>query len=188
MMDTETWKDVYGWEGVYKVSNQGRIMSFKSNKNGRVMSIKNKKGCYLSFILCAKGRKSRSVKVHRLVAETFIPNHENKPEVNHKDSNRQNNKASNLEWVTHKENMDHALENSPHLFKNMNTYNRFVRPRLIVQRTLGGRFIETFINSKEAEKRTGVCHRNILQVAGKTEYKPGKTRKQAGGYVWEFAR
>jgi hypothetical protein len=68
----------------------------------------------------------------------------------------------------------------------MNHYNKFVRPKIIEQLSFDGSILAEYPNSEEAKKATGVCHRNILQVANQTEYKPGKTRKQAGGYVWRF--
>lgn len=181
----ETWKDIKGFEGIYQISNMGRVKSFKADPNGRILSIKNSKGDYLNIVLC-HGNKRRSVKVHRLVAEAFIPNPDNKPEVNHKDGNKQNNRVENLEWVTRIENQRHALAHNPNILKGMVQYNRYIRPRTIQQFTMDGRFVAEYANSTEAEKATGVCQRNILQVAGREEYKPGKIRKQAGGYIWRF--
>ena len=181
----ETWKDIKGFEGIYQISNMGRVKSFKADPNGRILSIKNSKGDYLNIVLC-HGNKRRSVKVHRLVAEAFIPNPDNKPEVNHKDGNKQNNRVGNLEWVTRAENHRHALALNPNILKGMVQYNRYIRPRTIQQFTMDGRFVAEYANSTEAEKATGVCQRNILQVANRDEYKPGKTRRQAGGYIWRF--
>ena len=181
----ETWKDIKGFEGIYQISNMGRAKSFKADPNGRILSIKNSKGDYLNIVLC-HGNKRRSVKVHRLVAEAFIPNPDNKPEVNHKDGNKQNNRVGNLEWVTRAENHRHALALNPNILKGMVQYNRYIRPRTIQQFTMDGRFVAEYANSTEAEKATGVCQRNILQVANRDEYKPGKTRRQAGGYIWRF--
>lgn len=181
----ETWKDIKGFEGIYQISNMGRVKSFKADPNGRILSIKNSKGDYLNIVLC-HGNKRRSVKVHRLVAEAFIPNPDNKPEVNHKDGNKQNNRVGNLEWATRIENQRHALALNPNILKGMVQYNRYIRPRTIQQFTMDGRFVAEYANSTEAEKATGVCQRNILQVANRDEYKPGKTRRQAGGYIWRF--
>lgn len=102
----EIWKDVKDYEGLYQVSNLGRVYTFKRNK--LMTPVKCRKG-YLRIKLrvnnCAK-----SVAVHRLVAQAFIPNPENKPQVNHIDEDKTNNVVSNLEWVTNKENCNHGTK------------------------------------------------------------------------------
>ena len=115
----EIWKDIKGYEGYYQVSNLGRIKSLDRMKNnqyneyfmsGRILKssiIKDKGYCRVS-LNNGKGRKSK--RVHRLVAEAFIPNLENKPEVNHIDGNKLNNCADNLEWCTNKENIEHSIK------------------------------------------------------------------------------
>lgn len=184
--DIEKWADIPGWEGLYQISDLGRLKSFKVDPSGTIMSTVNKKGGYLSTVLCAKGRTRQSEKIHRLVAKAFIPNPDGKPEVNHKDCNRQNNRASNLEWATRTENYAHAKENGLLSTAMMNEYNRTIRPKAILQLTLSGKLIARFTTAKEARKQTGVCARNILMVASKKEYSPGKTRSQAGGFLWRF--
>lgn len=181
----EAWKDIKGFEGIYQISNMGRVKSFKADPNGRILSIKNSKGDYLNIVLC-HGNKRRSVKVHRLVAEAFIPNPDNKPEVNHKDGNKQNNRADNLEWVTRRENHRHALDRNPNMIKGIIRYNRYTRPKTIQQFSLDGNFVAEYPNAAEASRVTGICQRNILQVANMDEYRPGKTRRQAGGFIWRF--
>ena len=94
----EIWKDIKGYEGLYQVSNLGNVKSLKTNKN---LYSSNAKG-YRRVGLFKGKRKGYSI--HRLVAQAFIPNPENKPCVNHKDCNRANNNVNNLEWCTHKEN------------------------------------------------------------------------------------
>ena len=70
----------------------------------------------------------------------------------------------------------------------MNYYNKYIRPKTIHQFTKYGEYIKSFANSKEAHDDTGVCQRNILQVANGEEYTPGKRRYSAGGYIWSFDR
>lgn len=181
----EIWKDIEGFEGIYQISTKGRLKSFKAVKDGQVLSNKNSKGDYLSVVLQYKGIKKHA-RIHRLVAEAFIPNPDNKPEVNHIDGNKQNNCVENLEWVTRLENARHAIKSNPNIIRGINRYNKFIRPKTIQQLSLDGILLMEFPNSKEAEKITGVCHRNILQVASGDEYKPGRTRKQAGGYIWRY--
>lgn len=181
----EIWKDVKGFEGVYQISNKGRLKSFKKYKEGYVLSNVNKKGDYLSVVLKYKD-KIKYIRIHTLVAQAFIPNPLNKPEVNHKDGNKQNNRVENLEWVTRKENAAHARKHNPKIIKHMKKYNQLIRPKMINQYTLDGRFIAYYWNAKEAEKATGVCQRNILQVASRDEFSLGRVRKQAGGFIWKY--
>lgn len=183
----ERWKDIAGWEGVYQISNHGRLKSFKKDKDGNILSNKNSTGRYFSVVLCSQDRKSFSTRIHRLVAEYFIPNPLNKKEVNHKDSNKQNNHVKNLEWVTSAENNAHAIAFNPKKLDGMIHHNKIIKTKDIMQFDMHGNFVERFKDGVEAAASTGVCHRNIMQVASKSEYKPGKTRKQAGGFVWKYA-
>ncbi len=184
----EVWKDIPGYEGLYQISSMGRLKSFKQSKSGKVLSCKNSKGDYIRVVLRGKGVKNRSASIHRLVAEAFVPNPNDKPEVNHKDNNKQNNRAENLEWVTRKENANHAIRHNPNIIKGMVRYNRYVRPKTILQYSRRGGLVAEYPNSMAAQRATGVCNRNILQVASKDEFSPGRVRKQAGGFVWKFKR
>lgn len=104
MFDDEIWKDIESYEGKYKVSNYGRIYSVSRNKL-RVFDQSNRFG-YLRVQLGAKEKKSL---VHRLVAKAFVDGYFDGAVVNHKDLDKTNNKASNLEWVTNSENSKHAF-------------------------------------------------------------------------------
>lgn len=181
----EEWKDVPNFKGIYQVSNYGRLRSFKKNPNGKILSNINKDGGYFSVVLRYQ-KQVRYCRMHVLVAEAFIPNWDNKPEVNHKDTNKQNNLHSNLEWCTRKENHIHAIKHIPAVLAGMNNYNRFIRPIPILQFDLLGNFISEYPNGTIAHEATKVCQRNILQVAHKTEYKSGRIRKQAGGFIWRL--
>jgi hypothetical protein len=182
----ERWKDIKGWEGIYQISDHGRLKSFKKDQNGRIMSNKDKRGWYFTVNLIEHRVRIETKRIHRLVAEYFVPNPHNKPEVNHKDMNKQNNHYTNLEWVTSKENALHAVENKPEFLYAMNRYNRFEKTTRVAQFSINGMLMDLFCNCAEASKWTGICGRNIHQVASQTEYKPGMTRKQAGGFVWKF--
>jgi hypothetical protein len=98
----ETWKDVPGYDGLYQVSDQGRI-----RRDNRIKKLKEDRGGYLNVWL-SKRSEMKCLKVHRLVALAFIDNPENKRTVNHKDGNKKNNCVQNLEWATHSENVTHA--------------------------------------------------------------------------------
>lgn len=106
----EFWKDIRGYEGIYQISNLGKIKSLHRDcTKGRILNpAKNNRG-YLRLGLSGNG-KVRYDSVHRLVAEAFIPNPKNLPEVNHIDGNKLNNRVENLEWVTKGENQVHAYK------------------------------------------------------------------------------
>ncbi|EGT3613198.1 hypothetical protein E5N06_07555 [Clostridium perfringens] len=181
----EEWRAVKGFEGIYEISNLGRLKSFKKYKNGYILSNKNSKGGYLSVILRDKDKKV-CTRIHRLVAETFISNPKNYPVVNHIDGNKQNNKVENLEWCTIQHNVKHAIRHNPNMIKGIKKHVQYIKPKEVCQYSLEGDLMAIYPNAKLAQKITGVCSRNILQVARKEEYKPGMTRKQAGGYIWRF--
>jgi hypothetical protein len=118
IVENEIWKNVVGFEGLYMVSNFGRIKNLpKQINNGNSIYLSkekikketiNKQG--YSTITLTKNNKGKRFLLHRLIAESFIPNIEKKRVVNHIDNNPKNNKVSNLEWVTHRENTCHQIK------------------------------------------------------------------------------
>lgn len=100
---SEIWKDIVGYEGLYQISSKGNIVS----KNGKVKSQAIDHGGYCTVWL-SKNSVQKCLKVHRLVAQSFIENPENKKTVNHIDGVKTNNCVENLEWATHSENIIHA--------------------------------------------------------------------------------
>ena len=105
----EEWKPIKGFEGLYEVSNTGKIRSLHFGKT-RILSPGKDLQRYLHLVLC-KDKVKKEFLVHRLVASAFIPNPNNKPEVNHIDGNKSNNNVDNLEWCTRECNMRHACHN-----------------------------------------------------------------------------
>ena len=138
----ETWKQVIGYEGVYEVSNTGkvkRILSYGNNKYriDNEMSELDNRG-YKAVIL-TKNNQSKRCLIHRLVAQAFIPNPENKPQVNHIDFNKANNRLDNLEWCSIRENVTHYHISSPnkrnrHIGVYFNKLNNNWRSEMLVNK------------------------------------------------------
>jgi ribosomal protein S25 len=109
----EIWKDIKDFEGMYQISNLGRVKTLNYKNTGkeeiRALSL-TKDGYYKVRLLC--NNKDKTVRVHRLVAEAFIPNNDNKETVNHIDGNKQNNRVDNLEWADRHEQLYHAYKNN----------------------------------------------------------------------------
>lgn len=104
----ELWKVVEGTNGALEISSHGRV---KSNlRDGRILKVSADAKGYLRLRVTIE-RNKYAFKIHRLVAEAFIPNPDNKPQVNHVDGDKKNNCVDNLEWVTNKENSSHAMDN-----------------------------------------------------------------------------
>lgn len=175
----EIWKDVVEFEGLYQVSNYGRIKSLSNRSNHKEQIIMkqniNNKG-YMQLTLC-KNRKQITKKVHRIVAEAFIPNPNNLPQVNHKDGNKQNNNVDNLEWCTNSYNQLHA--NKMGLNKHRIERTKEVCNKPVAQLTLDGVEVNRFISLREASNKTGCSYKAMsLCALGKS--------KTSGGYIWRY--
>ena len=183
----EEWKWIKGYEGRFQISSFGRLKSFLKYETGYILSDKNEKGWYLTHRLSDEKGIYHTKRTHVLVAETFIGEIPKGYHVHHKDGNKQNNMVSNLEIIHPKVHRKKTEKEHPQIVTGMVNYNKFQHPRHIRQFDMEGHFIAEFANSKIAEEMTGICQRNILQVASKTPFNnKGNIRKQAGGYVWEF--
>ena len=177
---TEEWKCIKGFEGAYSISNTGKI-----RHKSREMSVKNSKGWYLTARLY-DGKIWHTKRIHRLVYETFVGAIPKDHHVHHIDGNKQNNRIDNLMILPISDHMK-ITANDPQNYAAMVYKNKFCQKH-IMQYTLDGRFVKEYINAFEAGKATGICHRNISQVATKEPFnkRTGAYRKQAGGYIWRF--
>ncbi len=139
-MQIEIWKDIPDYEGRYQISNLGTVKSLRiigRRKCGLERTHKDKilkprlQSGYLVVCLCSPRGKSirKEMLVHRLIAQAFIPNIENKPCVNHIDNNRINNNISNLEWCTHQENISKHFANNDKKFKMSLKYEHKIQMR-----------------------------------------------------------
>ena len=163
----------------YRVREDGVIEScykFKTNIPTdvwrEVKPVYDKSCGYLIVTLCHEGvRKNK--RVHRLIAESFIPNPQNKAHVNHIDGNKLNNTITNLEWNTPKENTNHSIKSGLH------DPSRLRNSAVIQICKDSGKTIAEFFSIHEAERSTGVANQNIWKVCN------GK-RKTAGNYVWAY--
>ena len=182
----EIWKDIPNYEGLYQASNLGRIRSVDRYKE---VIIKNQYGEYKrtkffkSYVLkqqtymgykCVQlhiNGKYKWEKVHRLVAKAFVPNPENKPQVNHIDGNKSNNCVENLEWCNQSYNTKHAYKNNliKHYKIEINQYD------------LEGNYIKTWESAKEIEKKLKIKNSQICRCC-KNE------NSTAGGYYWKYKR
>ena len=108
IVDGEIWRDVVGYEGLYEVSNKGRVKTLLGKEEYILKISPNKNGYYKTSL--SKAGKATTCLVHVLVAKAFIPNVTGKPTVNHKDGNRLNNNVENLEWATYSENLQHSYD------------------------------------------------------------------------------
>ena len=149
----EVWKDVVGYEGLYQVSSLGRV---KNVRTDRIMKACEDKNGYLIIRLSLKG-KSKAQKVHRLVCLTFLPNPENKPEVNHTNGIKSDNSLLNLEWATRSENNKHAydtgLNNVKRKYKQIKGINLQTLQEVVFESRLAA---EQFTNCS-AKNITFIC-------------------------------
>ena len=167
----EIWKDIKDYEGYYQISNLGRIKSLPRNgtiKSERIIKGAISKNGYLRVCLQKNGIKTNFL-VHRLVAEAFIPNPDNLPQVNHKDEDKTNNIYTNLEWCTASYNTNFGTCIERRIKK---------QSKKILQYTLDGEFVREWESIQE-------CGRNGFNVGNICYCCQGKY-KSSQGYIWKY--
>lgn len=188
----EIWKDIKNFEGLYQVSHLGNVRSLdaiincKGAKNidthirkGRILKQSIGTTGYYSVNLSRNG-KTKYVRVHKLVAEAFIPNPNNYYCINHKDGNKLNNYFCNLEWCDFSHNLKEAYRIGLRQNKYKGKYGReaqFSKP--LLQFSLDGDFIKEWENAEQVKRELGYCAENIRSVCR------GK-RNQANGFKWKY--
>ena len=173
MTEEEIWCPIKGYEGVYEVSDKGRVKSIGYGKERILKPGRNTQG-YLQFCLCKNGEKKMCL-VHRLVAKTFIPNPDNLPEVNHKDENKENNSVHNLEWCSSKYNANFGTRTQRVSEKNIN--GKLSKP--ILQYTKSGEFVREWKSTHDIQRKLNYNNGNISKCC------TGK-RKSAYNFIWKF--
>lgn len=179
-MTEEIWKDITGYEGKYQVSSEGQVKTLarkfidrsgrRQNIKERIMKLQTNKDGYKTVALHNGCGKGKTLFVHRLVCETFHPNPDNKPQVNHIDEDKTNNRACNLEWVTPAENLNHGTHNE-RMIKTLS--------KPVGQYTLDGKLIKIWGSIKKAALEGGFNRACISRVA------KGK-QKLHRGYRWKY--
>jgi len=180
----EIWKPIVGWEGLYEVSNLGNIRSLdkyvnsgiKNNtkvlRKGQLLKTRINQG-YLEVTL-THNNKRKYCKVHRLVAQAFIPNPDNLPQINHKDENPLNNNAGNLEWCTAQYNCSYGNRNK-NIYKNTRSISIAIN-----QYDLNNNLIRTYKSIAEASKSVNKSTYSIRR------YCDGITNDK--NYIWKYAK
>lgn len=160
----EIWKDIEGYDGLYQVSNFGQV-----KRGNKLLHLNTNTYGYKHITLCKNGVRRTSA-VHTLVASAFIENPNKKPQINHKDGNKSNNSAENLEWVTQKENNCHAIT------------TRLKKTKVLLMFDNENNLIRKFFNRMEIEEyfKRRICHDLITRCCN-------KQRKTAYGFVWRYS-
>lgn len=195
----EVWKPVAGYS-YYEVSNLGKVRSKNKYvrcrkqgdaaylKKGRILKpVLLTQGYYAVSLVSDDGKVKKLCKVHRLVAEAFIPNPNNLPLINHKDEVRTNNICSNLEWCTSKYNSNYSDTGKKSGLKML---NRNDTSKCVCQYSMDGVFIAEYPSIEEAHRATGILHKDISNCCRGYYLYYGKiiNCNHAGGYKWRYKR
>lgn len=167
-MTDEIWCPVKNYEGLYEVSDKGRVKSIGYGDYRILRPLKTKNG-YLRVWICKNGEKEKCY-IHRLVAQTFIHNPNNLPEVNHKDEDKTNNSVQNLEWCDQKYNINYGT-------RTQRQSEKLSKP--ILQYTKSGKLVREWKSLHDVERNLGYNHCSISKCC------KGKL-KSAYNFIWKF--
>lgn len=185
----EIWKPITGYEGLYEVSDLGRVRGlnrivkksngYNYNSKGRILRPRNKPNGYL-FVSLHKLCKPMNLFIHRIVAEAFIPNPEGKKTVNHKNGIKTDNRVENLEWTTYSENHLHSFRELHRISGSKGRSGALSKcSKPVVQFTKNGEFVAEYTGQYEAARKTGI-NRECISSCCRGVY------KSAGGFIWRY--
>ena len=175
------WRDVIGYEGLYQVSDEGKVRSLNYNKTGEVRELKliPAKDGYLVVCLHKNGHQ-REGKVHKMVALAFIPNPDDKPCIDHINGNKQDNRVENLRWATVFENNNNPVTKARMKgIQNGRQLNRADCSKVVYQYDLNWKLINKYPSASEAARQMG-CHFDTITKACRG------VRNKALNYYWSY--
>ena len=166
LLRDEIWKDIKGYEGMYQISNLGRVKSLKRG-GVRILKLNKKKRGYIDVVLSKKGNV-KTIRVHRLVALAFLKNKNKYPCINHIDNCPSNNQVVNLEWTTYLKNTQHALRQGRMTGARgeIQTTSKLVKKQVLQIRKLSGK-----ISQEAIAKRYGVSRGAITSILLRKNWK-----------------
>ena len=179
VVEGELWMDVMGFEGLYRISNNGNLVSCKRMKTRYIKAVTDTKGSRygLKYGLTDKDGKQHTKMAHTLVAEHFIPNPYGYEYVMHIDGNPKNNKVDNLKWTDRC--VKHRMKGSES-YKELEGKHNLMTTQEVEQYCIDGTYINTFKSISEAAKKTKFSYTSIRKVLNGTE-------PSVGGYVWKYS-
>lgn len=170
----ENWKPINGYEGLYEISDLGRVKSLRRKKNNKPLIFSNCKNSNgYNAVNLRKDNKIKRFTIHRLVALNFLENNENKPDVNHIDGNKNNNELNNLEWCTKSENQQHR--------RNVLKKNNIKTKKTIYKYDLNDNLINKYQSIKEAARKNNCSDSDIIKCAKGINH-----HKTVAGYKWKY--
>ena len=175
-MKNEEWRDVAGYEGLYQVSSEGHVKSLERKDclgrtvKERILKPRTNRYGYLFVDLCNGSGKPKAFTVHRLVCQAFHENLDNKPQVNHLNEDKKDNRACNLEWCTCKENNNHGARTAKMAKAQSKQVGQFTRE---------GKLIKIWPSLSEVKRQLGFSQSHISEAAR------GKL-KISYGFIWKY--
>lgn len=173
------WKRIPGYENLYSISNSGELKSFYYSKDGKIIKQARDNHGYC-IVTLVKDKQKKTATIHRLVASSFVKNDNGFPCVNHKDANKSNNNANNLEWVSYKQNTAHAMNMGLMKFNTIEIAEK-KRKRVAMVDSKTNKVIKEFESAHQAARDTGLNRGNIS-----TNCREAIKGKTVGSFEWRY--